>query len=292
MKKFTFSSGLTILLFAFCCAIGFGQQTPTPTPTPSLTPNKESEARKLATDIENIFKKRPRHSTVSNPADFNDPGTLQIEYGYGGYFRGNGFRSQQTGTLSITYALSERVGFEFDVDTISAQRDSFFNSTNGVGDSRLGVQIDIADESEIRPSFAVSYFTKIPTASTAKNLGSGKIDHEFSLLFSKRVGKYDLDFNTGFLVSGIESEKNHVTGGKFAFGVARDLTNKLNLLGEIYGESKDADEPQGLFGAAVLTYQLNKKASFNAGLKFGLTPASPRLGLTLGIVFQLAKLFK
>lgn len=288
MEKFTLRPGLTILLFAFCCATGFGQQTPPPTPTPQ----KESEAKKIETDIENIFKKRPRHSTVSNPADFNDPGTLQVEYGYGGYYRGNGFRSQQAGTFSIIYALSERVGLEFDIDTISAQRDSFFNSKIGLGDSRLGIQFDIADESKARPSFAVSYYAKIPTASTAKDLGTGRVDHEFSLLFSKRVSEYDLDFNTSLLVNGIESERNHVTGGKFAFGVARDLTKKLNLLGEIYGESKDADEPQGLFAAGVLTYQLNKKASFNAGLKFGLTPASPRLGLTFGIAYQITKLFK
>ena len=101
---------------------------------------------------------------------------------------------------------------------------------NGLGDSRLGIQFDIADEDDVLPSFAVSYFAKIPTASTAKNLGTGRLDHAFSLLFSKRVGKYDLDFNTGLLVNGIEAEKGHVTGGKFAFGVARDLIKKLNLL--------------------------------------------------------------
>lgn len=292
MKKFSLQSGLTSLLFVICCAISFGQQTSTPSPTPSPTPKKESEAKKLEKDLEDILRIRHRRPSVSNPADFNTPGLLQVEYGYGGYFRGNGFRSQQAGNLTVTYAATERIGFEFDFDTVSSERDLQLFRSTGVGDSRLGVQIDIADETKRLPSFAVSYFAKLPTASVAKDLDTGRVDHAFSLLFSKKVGKFDIDFNSGLLVVGKQSEKGSVTGGQFAFGVSRDLTEKVNFQAEIFGESKDADEPQGLFTAGIFTYQLNKKASFNAGLKFGLTPASPRLGITFGFAFQIAKLFK
>ncbi|QQS34190.1 MAG: transporter [Acidobacteriota bacterium] len=279
---------LIALLWGFCSPKCFGQQTPTPSPAPSPTPKKESEAKKLEKDFEEILRIKHRRPSVSNPADFNTPGVLQVEYGYGGYFRGNGFRSQQAGTLTISYAATERIGFEFDFDTVSSQRDLQLFRTTGVGDSRLGVQLDIADETNRLPSFAVSYFAKLPTASVRKDLGTGRVDHAFSLLFSKKVGKLDVDFNSGLLIIGKQGEKGSVTGGQVAFGVSRDLTEKVNFQAEIFGETKDADEPQGFFSGGIFTYQLSKKASFNAGLKFGLTPASPRFGLTFGIAYQIS----
>lgn len=288
--RYLFTSSLVLIVLLFCYASVFGQQTPSPSPTPS--PQKESEAKKLEQDLEDIFRIRPRHSSVSNPANFNTAGVLQIEYGYGGYFRGKGFRSQQTGTLSISYAASERIGLEFDIDTISSQQDPKFIRTKGIGDSRLGIQLDVADESKFSPSFAVSYFAKLPTASVAKDLGTGKVDHAFSLLFSKKVGKFDIDLNSGLLINSKQGEKGFVMGGQFAFGVSRDLTEKVNLQAEIFGESKDADEPQGLFGSAIVSYRVNHKLSLNASVIVGLTRNSPRIGATVGFTYAFASFFK
>ncbi len=276
----------------FTMMIAQGTRAQEPSPTPSPTPKKESEVKKIERDIEDIFRVKSRRPSVSNPADFNTPGVLQIEYGYGGYFRGNGFRSQQAGTLSMTFAATERIGIEFDVDTVSVQQDPQFIRAKGIGDSRIGIQLDIANESELLPSVAVSYFAKLPTASVGKDLGTGRVDHTFSLLFSKKVGNFDIDFNSGLLINGRQEEKGFVTGGQFAFGVSRDLTEKVNFQAEVFGQSKDSDEPQGLFAAGVFTYQLNKRVSFNTGLKFGLTPASPRFGLTFGIGYRLSKFRK
>ena len=260
--------------------------------TPSPSPKKEGEAKKIEQEVEKIFRVKPRRPSVSNPADFNTPGVLQIEYGYGGYFRGRDFLAQQVGTLTVSYAATERIGFEFDLDTVSSQFDRRRIRTNGIGDARLGVQFDIADESKKSPSFAVSYFAKIPSASVIKNLGTGRVDHSFSVLFSKKVGEFDVDFNAALLINGKQGEKGFVSGGQFAFGVSREINKKLNVQTEIYGESKDSDEPQGLFAAAVFDYRFNRKTSFSAGLKFGLTANSPRVGAVAGLTYAFDRFFK
>ncbi len=260
--------------------------------TPSPSPKKEGEAKKIEQEVEKIFRVKPRRPSVSKRADFNTSGVLQIEYGYGGYYRGRDFLAQQVGTLTVSYAATERIGFEFDLDTVSSQFDRRRIRTNGIGDARLGVQFDIADESNKSPSFAVSYFAKLPLASVGKNLGTGRVDHAVSALFSKKIGEFDIDLNTGLLVNGKQGEKGFVKGGQFAFGVSRDLTKKFNLQTEIYGESKDADEPQGLFAATVLDYRFNQKMSFSAGLKFGLTPNSPRVGAIAGLTYAFGSFFK
>ncbi len=287
MLKIFCLAGMIIL--AVLAAAGETQaQAPTPTPLPK----KESETKKIEQAVEEIFRVKPRRSSVSNPADFNTPGVFQIEYGYGGYYRGRDFLAQHVGTLTVSYAATERIGFEFDLDTVSSQLDRRRTRTTGIGDARLGVQFDIADESKQSPSFAVSYFAKFPSASVTKNLGTGRVDHAVSALFSKKVGAFDVDFNAGLLVNGKQDEKGFVTGGQFAFGVSRELNKKINLQGEIYGESKDAGEPQGLFAATILDYQFSKKMSFSAGIKFGLTPTSPRVGATAGLTYAFDSFFK
>lgn len=273
-------------------------QQPTPTPIPSPRP-KESAAKKVEEFTEDVFRIRPRQPRASSPADFNTPGVLQIEYGYGGYYRGADFLSQHTGTLVITFAATERIGFEADFDTVTSQLDrTDRNRTTNVGDIRLGVQLDIADESKRAPSFAVAYFAKLPTASVRKGLGSGKVDHRIIALFSKKIGGSDVDFNAAYLVNGRPDDggqppsKGFVTGGEFSLAISRDLNKKFNLLGEIYGGTKDADNPRGLFANGVLTYQINQKFSLNFGTNFGLTASSPRVGLTAGITWAIGNLYK
>ena len=278
------------IILTMMMAEGTRAQEPTPSPSPS--PKKESETKKIEQEIEDIFRLKPRRSSVSNPADFNTSGVLQIEYGYGGYYRGHDFLAQHVGTLTVSYAATERIGFEFDLDTVSSQLDRLRTRTTGIGDARLGVQFDIADESKQSPSFAVSYFAKIPSASVTKNLGTGRVDHAVSALFSKKVGAFDVDFNAGLLVIGKQDEKGFVAGGQFAFGVSRELNKKINLQGEIYGESKDAGEPRGLFAATILDYQFSKKMSFSAGIKFGLTSTSPRVGAIAGVTYAFDSFFK
>lgn len=284
-------ASVVFILAGFWPVYGCQTETPSPTPTPSPSSKKDNEG-KVEQALEKIFRIKSHKASVSNPADFNTPGVLQVEYGYSGFYRGNSFRSQAAGTLGIVYAATERIGLEFDLDTVATQQDSLYLRMTGAGDSRLGVQIDIASASRQLPSLAISYFAKIPTASVSKNLGTGRVDHMVTAIFSKKIGKFNFDFNSGFLINGKQGEKGFVTGGQFAIGVGRDVTKKINLQAEIYGESKDADEPQGLFAAGIFDYQLNERISFNAGLKVGLSPDSPRLGVAAGFTYLLPSFFK
>ncbi len=289
MSKISYSTLILVWLAVFGIS-GFAQQTPTPTASP--TPKKESEAKEIEKDLKDVFRINSRRSSVSNPADFNTPGVFQIEYGYGGYYRGRDFLAQHAGTLVASFAATERIGFEFDLDTVSSQLDRSRSRATGIGDARIGIQFDLTGETKTAPSFAVSYFAKLPTANVNKNLGTGRVDHALTALFSKKIGAADVDFNATYLINGKQSEKGFVTGGAFALGVARDLNKQFNLQGELYGESKDANEPQGLFAASILTYQLNPKTSFDVGLRFGLTPDSPRVGFSAGVTFGVKNLYK
>jgi hypothetical protein len=268
------------------------QQILRPAASPASVEEKDSEVKKIEQTIKDVFRVKPRRPTVSRPADFNEPGALQIEYGYNGYYHARDFRAQDAGSLTVTFAATEQLGFEFDLDTVYSQKDAFTARTTGVGDAHVGVQIDISSETKRFPSIAASYFAKLPTASVSKDLGTGRVDHQISLLMSKTVGKTDFDFNAALLVNGKKGEKGSVKGGQFSFGFSRDLKRGFGVQGEFSGESKDADDPQGLYATGAVTYKLKSGTTFDFGLKFGLTPSFPRFGITAGIAFKTINLYK
>ena len=194
--------------------------------------------------------------------------------------------------MTVDFPAMKKLGFEFEVDAIASQEGSSFIRTTGIGDSRLTVQLDVLDKTKRAPSFAVSYFVKTPSASVVKGLGSGRVDHKVTSLFSENVGGTKIDFNAALLINGRSAREGHMTGGEYSLAFSRNLNKKFNLLGEIFGETKDPDQPKGLFVSSVGSYQISRKSSFNCGLVRGITPSSPRLGLKAGVTLAVGYLYR
>jgi hypothetical protein len=66
----------------------------------------------------------PARPTVSNPAEFQKPGVLQLEVGYNANFRAPGIHLQQDMPLALRFAVSRRVLLEFDGDSPSSQSEA------------------------------------------------------------------------------------------------------------------------------------------------------------------------
>src|SRR5690242_9351437 len=80
--------------------------------TPSPTPDDEPDF---------IVPARP---TVSNPAEFQRPGVLQVELGYDANFHSSGsFNYQQDVPLALRFAVNRRLLLEFDTDSPFSQKD-------------------------------------------------------------------------------------------------------------------------------------------------------------------------
>jgi hypothetical protein len=260
------------------------QQLLIPT-TDTLPPNARQSQSGNKEEEEFINPARPG---VSNPAEFQKPGVLQIEYGYDASFRGRGFRLQQTAPLALRFAATSHLLFELDLDTVSSQTDQTRTRMTGIGDTRAGFQIVALKENEKHPALAFAYYAKLPTASAEKGLGTGRMDHKIVTLLSKKFGKTDLDFNAAYLIVGREQERGWVTGGQAALGLSREFKNNYGFEAELSGQTKDDAQPVGLYALGALTYKVNKRFVFDSGMRFGLTQDAPRVGvfagMTVGVV--------
>ncbi len=250
-----------------------------------------ANAQQSSDDEEEKFIE-PSRPNVANPAEFQKPGVLQVEYGYDANFRGEDFRWQQTAPLTVRLAASKRLLFDFNVDTIISEKPEMQQRETGVGDTRVGIQVLTLEDNERHPALAFAYYVKVPTASSEKELGTGRTDHKIVALLSKKVGETDIDFDVAYLNVGREENDRRASGGQAALSFTREFKNNFGLIGELSGQSEDDVLPRGIFALGAVTYKFNNRVQFDAGMRFGLNKEAPRVGVFAGITVGVADFFK
>jgi hypothetical protein len=251
---------------------------------PTLNDNKSPKG---------ILHKSKRHrSKVSKPADFTGSGLLQFEYGYDGDFRAPDADRDQAGTASVLFNATEDLQFEFDFDTFHALTCNPEPTATGVGDAYFSTQLTALPEAQHHPSLAFAYLAKFPIADTSKGLGTGRMDQKLTLLASKTLYSIDIDFNASLLMNGNPDTHGWDTGYQLSLGFSRELGRTLSLQCEIFGETLDTDQPRGLFVQGGITYQPSTRASYDLGIRAGLSSGTPRFGLFAGVSFALANFYE
>jgi hypothetical protein len=255
-------------------------------PAPSTA---KQASGKQEEDEESIKPSRPG---VASPAEIQRPGVLQVEYGYDANFRGSEFRAQQALPLTLRFAASSRLLIEFDLDTLKSETDQSRSRETGIGDTRLGFQVVTLKDTESHPALAFAYYIKLPSGSEEKGLSTGRIDHKVLLLLSRKFGQLDMDLNVAYLNVGREDSARRASGGQGAISFAYEFKNNFGVEGELSGQNLDDVQPRGLFALGALTYKMNKRLRLDGGIRFGLNPEAPRVGVFGGVVVGVASLYR
>jgi hypothetical protein len=233
----------------------------------------------------------PSRPTVSNPAEFQKPGVLQLEFGFNSNFHAAGGVSQEDFPMALRFAASRRILLELDLDNPISQKAMGLRAT-GSGDTQLGIQAVIHHEKESAPGIAIAYYIKLPTASSTRGLGSGRIDHNFVGLISKKFGGTTVDFNASCLLAGRTMESGHAFSGQGALAASRSITSRWGIQGEISGFSRNDAQSGGMFGLGAFTYQVHRRLVFDGGARAGLTNDAPRFGFFAGMTVGIADLYR
>ncbi|MDT4898202.1 MAG: hypothetical protein QOH25_3279 [Acidobacteriota bacterium] len=285
-RDFKKSLLLFVLLLVLMPATLRAQQMSIP-----VTDTLPSPAAQKSQDEEEDFIK-PSRPGVALPAEIQKAGVLQLEYGYDGNFRAEEFRKDQSAPLTFRFAASSRLLLEFDLDTVKSQTDEGGERETGIGDTRLGFQVVALKDTEKHPALAFAYYIKLPSASEEKGLGTGRVDHKFVTLVSRKLGQVDMDLNGAILFVGREGASGWVTGGQGALAFSGEFENGFGLQGELSGQTKDDVQPKGLFALTAVTYKANRRLIFDAGMRAGLNSKSPRFGIFAGLTVGVADLYK
>lgn len=235
---------------------------------------------------------QPSRPGVANPAEIQRPGVLQIEFGYDANFRADEFRAQQATPLTLRFAASKRLLLQLDLEALRSETDEEGNRTTGLGDTRLGFQVVALEDGPGQPALGFAYHIKLPSASTEKGLGTGRVDHSVTALLSKKLGETDVDFNVAYLNVGRDDSARRASGGLAAIGFSREFHNDYGIEGELSGNSVEDLQPRGIYALGALTYKVNRRFRLDAGMRFGLNPEAPRVGVFAGFTVGAANLYR
>jgi len=232
----------------------------------------------------------PNRPTVSNPADLTQRGVAEIEYGWGRAWPGAGSRGDAWGGL-FRFGLLCDLELRFSFDSFLNQRQAA-GSRRGFGDTWTGVQYRFRKQSALVPSMAFSYALKHPTASSRKELGSGRADHFLTYLASKDLGGFHADFNASYLASGRSEAAGRDQNVELALSVSHALKGPLAITGELYGDTRLNDETPGFTSTLwALSYTVNPRLTLDAAIDFGLTSGAARKQLLVGFTYALGDLY-
>jgi hypothetical protein len=232
----------------------------------------------------------PSRPTVSEPADIQRVGVLQLEFGLDAEFDAKEFRNQQTPPLELRFAALSRLLLGFQLEAVKSQVDRTDGRMTGVGDAIIGLQV-VAFKKTGYPTFAFAYHSKLPTASKEKGLGNGRVDHKAVLLISDQLGGLDLNINAAYLNVARKDSGRRADGGLFSIALSHRFENHFGLFGELSGQSLEYSLPRGVYPLGGVTYWVNSRLRFDAGLRFGIGAEAPRVSVVAGFVFGIADLY-
>ena len=182
---------------------------------------------------------------AGTPYNVDDPGTTEIGHTTVSlnYFstQVRGSESQSAPNITVTYGQTPNL--ELDVLTgLATARISGTDRQTGFGDTTLGARWRFAEETRHAPQVGLAYFLKVPTASAANGLGTGKVDHLLYLMSAKSFGKAYVFGQAGYSVLGAAGQRNNAVYG---LAVTYQTTEKLNLGAQLYGNTTPADGVPG-----------------------------------------------
>lgn len=236
------------------------------------------------------MQNNPNRPTVANPADITQYGVLEIEYGWDhGWPARNQSFDDAAGLLKFGLLCDVELRWtttEFLSQTILA------TTERGIGDNWLGTQIRFYHQTARVPSMALSYAVKIPSASSAKGLGSGEIDHQLTFLASKDVRGRHFDFNLSQFWIG-RASGGFDTNQQLNFTFSQNLYRGLQFQGEFYGDTQ-LNSANRAFASALgaLVWMATRRLEVDAGVDTGMTHNAPRRRVFVGFTYSIANLYQ
>jgi hypothetical protein len=208
-------------------------------------------------------------------------------------------KRQNTTTLTLNYGLTRRIELGVSVPFIKNfnDRSSIVGDPAGVGDAQFGVKARIRDERDgsLLPAVSVAFYVEAPTGSIRRQIGSGLTDYGVYGVLQKSITKRTMGrLNGGLLLAGTRSiAPLGIRAGRGEVftangSIVREFTSRLKLGGELFGRvsnnvNLNLGQLQGQVGGS---YLLSERLEFTFGVLGGRFPASPRIGMALGLAYD------
>jgi hypothetical protein len=234
----------------------------------------------LAQSDEAIDPDRP---DVTNGTHIVPAGLVQIEFG-GMYTRDTPRQSGASSPFTLRVGLADWVEARVGADGVAMQNGPDANGT-GFGNVQLGAKLRLWADPGGAPVLSVLTGINLPTADSARGLGSGEVDYVVSLLtgtdFARR-GHVDINYGIGAIGGG--QGRPHYVQHLISASVSEAVTDRFNPYVEVFWFSRtDIDgTPETSLDTGVI-YELGSRFAIDGGVQFGISGPAADFGAFGGL---------
>lgn len=132
------------------------------------------------------------------------------------------------------------------------------DSFHGAGDLEITPSYMIHPETATAPAVALALKIKVPTASN-RNIGTGKVDYYPYAIIGRHFGNWIMNANLGVDFVGQVPGESLRHQAIYDLALQRDVSDKITVYGEVFGNSKpSAGEKSTVAAAVAMEYQVTK----------------------------------
>jgi hypothetical protein len=232
----------------------------------------------------------PNRPTVSNPAHVTQYGVLELEYGWDRLWPEEGIHQTSIGGL-LKFGMLCDIELRWSTTSFLSQTDAR-DTYRTFGDNWLGTEVRVHRQTRRLPTMAFSYAFKIPTASKEDGLGTGRVDHSFTLGASENIAHFNFDFNLTQFLNGRPAPFGFDENQLMALAFSHAIHGSLQFAGEFYGETRLNQTTPGFASSLwALTYTVGPGLVIDGGFEAGLTAGGPHRHAFVGITYSIANLY-
>jgi len=232
----------------------------------------------------------PNRPTVTNPAHVTQYGVLELEYGWDRMWPAEGIHQTSISGL-LKFGMLCDIELRWSATSFLSQTDAGGTSRT-FGDNWLGTEIRVHRQTRRLPTMAFSYAFKIPSASTENGLGTGRVDHSFTLGASENIAHFNFDFNLTQFLIGRPTASGFDENQLMALAFSHAIRGGLQFAGEFYGETRLNQTTLGFASSLwALTYTIIPRLVIDGGFEAGLTAGGPHRHAFVGATYSLGNLY-
>lgn len=230
---------------------------------------------------------RPLFTTSAGPAE---PGVLEVETGAQLLLnrdRGSDESFPFQLNLGIWNGFDLRAGWSGP----TLRKDAQGEVRTGGGDPVLGAQVLALRQDQVGLDLGLAYWHKVPRASVAKGIGTGRHDDTLLVAASRVMGRWGVDANVGMGWIGDPDGPGRVRQGALSLAVTCALAPSWNLTLDTYALAGTDVGPRAVSSILAVSCDVSPWLCVDAGLEVGLTQGAPRMSFNAGLVWRVGRLW-
>lgn len=233
---------------------------------------------------------RPGRAAWSTSSTITGEGVVDLETGI--HRTENRDRSSVDFGLTVLYlGLSPRFDLRLAWNGPQRITDPEGRSQHGLSDPLLGFQFLLAQQDRVGMDLALAYFHKVPTASTAKGMGTGAHDDSVFLILTRKEGPWVFDLNLMQNWIGRAGGVGRIPQPAVGVCATRRLSERWHCTADTYALGASELGPRVISTNWSLTFEAGAALALDFGVDVGLTQSSQKWTAYAGFAYSFGKWF-